>query len=304
MSSSFGVKLAGLVPLYSPSIGDLPDLVAALENMGADDAIVGEHFLFAPKMHHPGGSGKVVHGRTEQRSDVADPLVLFSAIAVKTSTIKLCTGVLLGAGHSFALLAKQAATLDVISKGRLVLGVGPGWFEDEFRAIGVPPERRERLMEETIRACQELWRPGLSTFHGEWIEFVEMLSEPAPWAEGSIPVWWGRKVSTPALAQKVVELGEGWIAHENATHRLIEASIEILRSECVASDRDTSSFSFRATLTPINPNDRLSTIEVIRHAVDARNALLSLGVTHFTVPLDSYALDLNSIASLFEALKT
>ena len=57
MSRSFGVKLAGLIPLYAPSIGELPDLVAEFEKMGADDAIVGEHFLFAPKMYHPGGSG-------------------------------------------------------------------------------------------------------------------------------------------------------------------------------------------------------------------------------------------------------
>jgi probable F420-dependent oxidoreductase len=301
---SFGIKLAGLVPSYAASLADLPELVSEFESLGADDVTVGEHILFGPDMRHPGGSGKIVHGRTEQKSDVADALVLFAAIAARTRTIKMCSGVILAAAHPFALLAKQAATLDVISKGRFVLGVGPGWYATEFDAMGVPFNEREARLEETIRACQELWSPGLSTFVGEHIQFKDVLSEPAPWRGGSIPVWWGLKVSTPVLAGRVVELGDGWIAHENASHHLIASSVASLRDACGASGRDPSSVGIRATLTPVQPGSDPTESEVIRCALEARDALSALGVTHFTIPLDSYGLDLDATAALLTALRS
>jgi probable F420-dependent oxidoreductase len=304
MSLTFGIKLAGLVPSYAPSIADLPDLVSEFERMGADDVIVGEHLLFGPDMRHPGGSGKIVHGRTEQKSDVADALVLFAAIAAKTTTIKMCSGVILAAAHPFALLAKQAATVDVISRGRLVLGVGPGWFAAEFEAMGIPFAERVSRLEENIRACKELWSPGLSHFTGERVTFSDVLSEPAPWVNGTIPVWWGLNVSSPRLAHRVVELGDGWIAHENADNQLIASSISSVHAECIASERDPASMGYRATLAPIRPGSDMSESAIVKHAIGSRDALQAIGVTHFTVPLDSYALSLNGTESLLTALRS
>jgi probable F420-dependent oxidoreductase len=304
VTPSYGIKLAGLVPSYAPGLADLPDLVVEFERMGADSVVVGEHLLFAPVMAHPGGSGKIIHGRTEQQSDAADALVLFAAIAGKTTRIMMCSSIILAAAHPFAVLARQAATLDVLSRGRFTLGVGPGWFPGEFEAMGIPFGERDARLEETIRACRELWSPGLSTFTGRQIHFVDVLSEPAPWRTGAVPVWWGTKVTTPALAQRVAELGDGWIAHENASRQLIGESIANIRDACIAVGRDPASIGFRATLTTIAPHAGLTTDEVIRHALEARDALVALGVTHFTVPLDLYALDLDGLAKLLIALQT
>ncbi len=124
MQQSFGVKLPGVVPGWAPSYSEVPELVAEFERMGFDDVMDGEHILFSPVMHHPGGAGNMVHERDTHHSDRADTIVTFSAIAAKTSTIKFISGILLPAAHGFAVLARQAATLDVISGGRFMMGVG------------------------------------------------------------------------------------------------------------------------------------------------------------------------------------
>src|SRR5437899_7318781 len=163
MDASFGIKLPGLVPAYVPTFRELPDLVAEFEKLGFDDVMDGEHVLFAPSLAHPGGWGNFQHGRDRQVSDRADTIVTFTAIAARTQRIKLVSGILLAAAHSFSVLARQAATLDLLSCGRFVLGVGGGWNAAEFEAAGIPPEERSARAEETIRACRELWSPGLSS---------------------------------------------------------------------------------------------------------------------------------------------
>ena len=210
MEQHFGVKLPGLVPAYASNLADVPDLVVELEQQGWDDVFDGEHILFGPSMAHPGSTGDMVHGRSHKRSDRADSLMMFSAIAAKTSHIAMFSGIILAAAHNFAVLARQAATLDVLSGGRFVLGVGMGWYRGEFEAMGIPPKERDQRLEETVRACQALWSPGLSSFEGRWIRFSEVLSEPAPVTAGGVPVWFGGNAVAGATARRVATLGHGW----------------------------------------------------------------------------------------------
>jgi alkanesulfonate monooxygenase SsuD/methylene tetrahydromethanopterin reductase-like flavin-dependent oxidoreductase (luciferase family) len=130
------------VPHYVGSIVELAELVAELERMGFDDVVDAEHILFTPTMHQPGGAGDMVHGRTTQHSDRADPIVMLSLLAGATSRIGLVSANMQVAAHSFGVLAKQAATLDLISGGRFVLGVGGGWHAAEFAAQGIAPAER------------------------------------------------------------------------------------------------------------------------------------------------------------------
>lgn len=304
MIESFGIKLPGLVPRYAPTLRHLPDLVVELEQLGFDDVMDGEHILFAPTMHHPGGSGNMVHGRDVQHSDRGDTIVMFGAIAARTSRIKMLSSVILGAAHSFAVLARQASTLDVLSDGRFMLGVGPGWFAGEFAAQGVPPSERGARLEETVRACKELWSPGLSTFEGRWIRFRDMLSEPLPVTPGGVPVWWGGNALSGPTARRVAELCDGWLSREAASYDEIARSIENIRSECVRIGRDPASLGFRASLTPTQDwSGATSTGELIDRAVRTGRTLASAGVTHFNIPLSYYQLELEPLGDLLQTLR-
>jgi probable F420-dependent oxidoreductase len=307
MNQSFGIKLPGLVPRYAPSFRELPDLIVEFERMGYDDVWDGEHILMGPVMRHPGGAGNMVHGRSEKRSDRADTIVMFGAIAAKTTTIKMYSMVILAAAHRYAILARQAATLDVLSNGRFVLGVGMGWFAKEFEALGIPPNERDERLEETIRACQELWSPGLSHFEGRWISFHDVLLEPAPITPGGIPIWWGGNALSGPTARRVATLGQGWLSREAGSYDEIAKSIETISKACVDVGRDPSTVGFRASVTPTPPEGPLAPLsvgEVIEQAVTYGKRLAAAGVTHFNIPVNYYQLDMKGLDELLRALRT
>jgi probable F420-dependent oxidoreductase len=304
MDQSFGVKLPGVVPGYAPTLRAVPDLVVQLEQLGFDDVMDGEHLLYAPVMDHPGGSGNFEHSRTEQHSDRCDPLVMFAAIAARTSRIKMFTGILLGAAHNFAVLARQASTLDVISDGRFVLGVGGGWNAAEFDQLGIPAAERAARTEDTIRACRELWSPGLSTYEGKWIRFHDVVSEPAPLTPGGVPVWWGGNARSKPTARRVVTLGDGWIAREAADYDEIAASLDSIRAACVEYGRDPATVGARASLTATADWNSASSIDVLtERAIERARKLAAVGVTHFNVPLSYYGIDLEALGGLLKALR-
>jgi probable F420-dependent oxidoreductase len=300
----FGVKLPGLVPGYAPSFRELADLVVEFERLGVDDVVDGEHVLFAADMHHPGGSGNMVHGRTTQRSDRADTIVVFATIAARTSRIGMMSGILLPAVHGFAVLARQASTLDVVSGGRFAMGVGGGWNEAEFVAQGIPPRERGARTEEIIRACRELWAPGPSSFDGVNIRFAEVVSEPAPVTPGGPPVWWGGDATKTATARRVVQLGAGWLAREAADHDEVARSIETIRAACERAGRDPGSVGYRASVLPTGdwwPG--MSVGEIAERCVRRVTRLDALGVTHFTIPLNYFQLSLDELSDLLAVLR-
>jgi probable F420-dependent oxidoreductase len=304
MQQSFGIRLPGLVPRYAPTFAELPDLVADLERMGFDDVVDGEHILFAPEMHHPGGGGDIVHGRDRQRSDRADSIVMFAAIAAKTTRLQFVSSVMLAAAHGFAVLARQAATLDVLSRGRFVLGVGPGWFAGEFAAQGISPKERDERLEEVILACRELWSAGPSTFDGRWIHFADVISEPAPFTTGGVPVWWGGNALKGPTARRVATIGAGWLSREAADYDELARSIEALHAACAAAGRDPAEIGVRASLTPTDEARAVLDFDArVEQAITHGTRLGALGVTHFTLPLSSYRLDLAEAGKLLEILR-
>ncbi len=113
-------------------------------------------------------------------SDWIDPMIGLSFAAAASSTIGLATGVLLLPEHNPVLVAKQAATLDSLSGGRLTLGIGIGWSREEFDALGVPFERRGARTAEYVAAMRTLWREDVASFDGEFLSFDSVRMNPKP----------------------------------------------------------------------------------------------------------------------------
>jgi probable F420-dependent oxidoreductase len=139
---------------------------------------------------------------------IFDPFIALTAMASVTSKIRLATGICLVPEHNPLVLAKVVATLDFLSGGRTLLGVGIGWLEEEFQAIGIPWEGRAKRTRECIEAMRKLWGEDPSSYSGEFVRFEGVRSNPKPVLGAKMPVWFGGE-SGPAL-RRVAEYGTGW----------------------------------------------------------------------------------------------
>ena len=137
-----------------------------------------------------------------------DPFVALTAAAMATSAIRLGTGVCLVGQHDPIVLAKTAATLDQLSGGRLIFGVGFGWNADEMRHHGVDPRRRRTIGREKTLAIKELWTQAEASFAGAHVGFAESWQWPKPLQRPHPPVWVGGGAS---VLRHAVEWGDGWM---------------------------------------------------------------------------------------------
>ena len=157
---------------------------------------------------------------------IADPFLTLCTLATVTEKIRLGTAICLVPEHNPVVLAKVIATLDCLSEGRFTLGVGVGWLEEEFRALGIPWDRRAQRTREYIEAMRRLWGDPLSTYRGEFVNFEGVRSYPKPVRGANLPVWFGGE-SGPAL-RRVAEYGNGWIGFNLTAD---EAAAKIRRIE-------------------------------------------------------------------------
>jgi probable F420-dependent oxidoreductase len=138
-----------------------------------------------------------------------EPLTVMSYVAGRTSRVRLGTSVLVLPYRNPIVTAKVLATLDVLSHGRVTLGAGVGWMEEEFKAIGLDTfARRGAYSDECIRILRELWTKDNPSFQGEFHQFSNVRCEPRPMQPGGIPIWVGGH--TPPAIRRAARLGNGW----------------------------------------------------------------------------------------------
>ncbi|HTJ33587.1 MAG TPA: TIGR03619 family F420-dependent LLM class oxidoreductase [Dactylosporangium sp.] len=170
---------------------------------------------------------------------VLDPLVALGYAAARTETIRLGVAVVNLPFVSPAHLAKQAATLDVLSGGRFDLGLGTGWSEAEFAATGAQGDRRAARTREYVAALRTLWRDEVSAFDGEFYQVPPSRMAPRPVQPGGVPILLGGSV--PAALRRAGEIADGWVsrsAHELST---IGQDIELVRAGAEKAGRDPDS---------------------------------------------------------------
>jgi len=138
-----------------------------------------------------------------------EPLTVIGYVAGRTSRLRLGTSVLILPYRNPIVTAKMLATLDVLSNGRITLGAGVGWMEEEFKAIGLDTyARRGAYSDECIRIFRELWTKDNPSFQGEFHQFSNIRCEPRPVQPGGLPIWIGGH--TPQAIRRVARLGDGW----------------------------------------------------------------------------------------------
>ena len=178
------------------------DYAQAAESLGYDHLLAFDHVLGANADSRPGWSGAYRHTDT-----FLEPFVLFGHLAAVTERLELVTGVIILPQRQTTLVAKQTATLDVLSGGRLRLGIGVGWNAVEYEALGEDFHDRGRRSEEQIEVLRALWTQELVTYEGRWHKITDAGLNPLP-VQRPIPVGFGGRAEP--LLRRVARIGDGW----------------------------------------------------------------------------------------------
>lgn len=187
------------------------DYAQTAEALGFSHILAYDHVLGA-NPDRPGGW----RGPYTYQDPFYEPFLLYSFMAAVTQSIGFVTGVIILPQRETALVAKQAATLDVLSGGRLRLGIGLGWNEVEYVALNQDFHRRGRRIEEQVEVLRELWTKPLVNFHGRWHTIPDAGINPLP-VQRPIPIWFGGHAD-PVL-RRTARLGDGWLPnHPSPEH--------------------------------------------------------------------------------------
>ncbi len=264
----FGIMFANVGP-FGTATGARA-IGQASEAAGFDSIWTVEHVLVPAgyESEYPyDRSGKMPGG---DDSDIPDPLIWLSFVAASTTTIKLATGILILPQRNAAIVAKEVATLDRLSDGRVLLGIGVGWLEEEFDALGVPFAARGKRTDETVAAMRALWTQGPATFEGDLISFRDCWSRPQP-TQGSVPIVIGGH--SEAAARRAGRLGDGFFPGRGDSDTLGHL-IGVMRQAAEAADRDPDDVEITASSFGVFGADPVGAVQ----------ELAALGVSRIIIP--------------------
>ena len=239
-------------------------VAAAAEAAGFSTLWVGEHVVMVDRSESRYPYAEDGQIAVPADADWLDPLIALSFAAAATSTIRLATGVLLVPEHNPVTLAKSIASLDRLSHGRLAIGIGVGWSQEEFSALGIPFARRGARTDEYLLAMRTLWREDPASFVGEFVNFAEIRVNPKPVRDTGIPIIVGG--NSDAALRRVARTGDGWYGFNLADIAHATERIRQLRTLCYTAGRDPSELEIVVALDHrLDPKDHR---ELARVGVD------------------------------------
>jgi len=216
--------------------GALRDYAQGLEDAGVSHLLIYDHVLGADP-DRPGGW----QGPYDKDVAFHEPLTTFAFLAGVTQRLTFMSAVLILPQRQTALVAKQAAEVANLSRGRLRLGIGTGWNQVEYEALGVPFAARGRRQEEQVALLRHLWREDSFSFDGDFHQVTAAGINPRP--VEPIPIWFGG--SAPALLDRCARLGDGWIPLGGPSDKA-RSAIDTMREIRRQTDRDDEPFGIQA----------------------------------------------------------
>ncbi len=271
----FGVAFANIGAFVDPT--EAIRLARAAEAAGFESIWTVDHVVV------PGGyrskypydrSGRLPSG---EGTVFPDPLIWLAFVAARTSTLRLGTGILIVPQRNPLVLAKELATLDSLSGGRLILGAGIGWLEEEFQALGVPFAGRAQRMEEAIVAMRALWTQEQASFDGTTASFSNCFLRPQP-PGGTIPVHLGGH--SPAAARRAGRIGDGFFPLGVSPEELAPL-VDLIRTSAEESGRDPAAIEVTMQCNATGAEGATVAVE----------ALQRIGVTRVLIPAVLFGAD-------------
>jgi probable F420-dependent oxidoreductase len=268
----FGLMYANAGPFAFPEM--LTHLATTAERVGVESLWTVEHVVIPVgyKSTYPyDPSGKIP---APEQMPIPDPLSWLTYAAAVTKTIRLATGILILPQRHPLYVAKEVATLDVLSHGRVILGIGVGWLEEEFDALGIRFADRAARTAESVRAMRSLWKDEAEPFEGKFFRWGKLECHPKPMQKPGVPIVVGGH--TELAARRAARYGDGFFPGVTDEDKLI-ALLGIMRQECKKIGRDPA--KIEVTSGRAAPS------------VDSVKQLEDLGVSRFMVPPPAFDAD-------------
>jgi probable F420-dependent oxidoreductase len=260
----------GLIPVNIgfPQSDAITSLAREAEAAGVESLWTFEHVVVPLEYESKYPYDKSGKMAATPETNFVDPLICLSAVAASTSRIRLGTGVNILSQSNPMYLAKQAASLDFISGGRFMLGVGIGWLEEEFRAMGVPFERRGARFDDYVQAMRKVWSGEVVEHRSDFIDWSGFKSHPTP-VQDPLPVIIGG--AQGKVYQRIAKYGNGWYAPTRSPGDLAPR-LEELRRVCAEEGRAYEDIEITAMWTMHGGLDEVRTYE-------------DMGVARLNIPL-------------------
>jgi probable F420-dependent oxidoreductase len=264
---------------------DVIDFAQRADRAGFDRLAVSDHVAFGEDLEAYGdpATGGTSGGTQPTGPDGAwlEPVTTIAYLAAATSRVRFTTNILLAALRRPVVLAKMAATVDVLSHGRLDLGVGVGWQRAEYEAAGLSFEARGTLLDHTLEVCQTLWTSGAAAYRSPDLSFDAIHQMPKPLQPGGIPIWVSGTVNNRSM-DRLARFGSGWIPWGEDAAQL-ERGVGRMRRALTARGRDPNEVgvvgSLRAEWLEADGARRLD----VGRTMAAVPRLRELGITDFRI---------------------
>lgn len=261
----FGLMYANAGPFAYPEM--LSHVATTAERVGVESLWTVEHVVIPvgyESTYPYDPSGKIP---APDQLPIPDPLVWLAYAAAVTKTLKLATGILILPQRHPLYVAKEVATLDVLSHGRVILGIGVGWLEEEFQVLGIPFAERAARTAEMVRALRSLWKDEAEPFAGKFYRWNKLESHPKPAQKPGVPIVVGGH--TELAARRAARYGDGFFPGVADDQKLVWL-LDVMRDECRKLGRDPA--TIEVTSGRAAPD------------VDGVRRLEELGVSRFMVP--------------------
>lgn len=290
----------GLFAINYGTCGDPSNAVRvaqAAESAGFESVWTGEHIVLPDPM--------LPSFPLPPDTPMLDTIVSLTWVAAHTKRLRIASGIIVLPQRNPLLLAKELASVDVLSEGRLIVGVGAGWLEPEFKALGISMQDRGAKMDDAIRAIRAIWTMSHPSYDGVFTSFSNVASFPQPLQRPTPPIVVGGE--SPAAMRRAVTLGNGWygfgLAVDEARQRI--AALKRVREEY---ERPADLGDLEITLTPVGTFDKRSIEAYASMGVDRLVLLpkpdVSHSERHASVPLDDILRNIERVRKIVDDMES
>jgi probable F420-dependent oxidoreductase len=256
------------------------DRAVAADRGGVDRVTASEHVIYGENLdaYSRPELGGAAGGAQPTGPDGRwlDSLTVLTWVAAQTTRLRVATNILLAALRTPAVLAKQLATIDVLSGGRLDVGVGVGWQREEYEASGLEFENRGRRLNQVLEIMQMLWRDPVAAYDGPGFRFERIHAQPKPVQPGGVPIWVSGTVNT-AVARRLGKYAAGWILWGPAADDP-ETGIAQMRQALADEGFDPSNLQVAAIVPAVRKDDGWMDVDATMARLPA---LAGAGITDF-----------------------